>query len=98
VRAAGELWVEGLAQVWPVSADTLDFSGAATVSGHADDFACDEGAVPGSCAARLGNAAFDRDLNSPDPAVREGRDGRWSGDFFFRLVHRLPGAWRATRP
>ena len=97
VRAWGEIWVEALAQAWPVSADTLDFSGGAGIYGQADDFVCDEGGVPGTCAARLGTAAWDRDLNSPDPGVREGRDGWWSGDFFFRLGHRLPGAWRARR-
>ncbi len=97
VRGAGDLWVEGLSIVWPVTADTLDFAGSATISGHADDSACDEDAASGTCAARLGNAAWDRDLNSPDPAVRDQRDGRWSGDFFLRLVHRLPGAWRARR-
>ena len=97
VRSAGDVWVEGLSRMWPVSADTLDFSGGATISGQADDWECDEGGVPGTCAARLGNAAWDRDLNSPDPAVREGRDGWWTGDFFFRLAHPLPGAWRARR-
>ncbi len=98
VRAWGEIWVEALSQVWPVTADTLDFSGRATIAGHADDDFCDEGGAAGTCAARLGNSAWDRDLNSPDPERREARDGRWTGDFFFKLVHRLPGAWHATRP
>jgi hypothetical protein len=98
VRAGGRVWIEGLAQLWPVTADTLDFGGRATISGRADDDSCDEGVIEGACAARLGNTAWDRDLNSPDPARREARDGAWNGDFFFKLVHRLPGAWRATRP
>jgi hypothetical protein len=97
VRAWGQIWMEGLARMWPVGADTLDFSGSATISGHTDDANCDEGAVPDTCGARLGNARWDADLNSGDPAVRERRDGSWSGDFFFRLVHPLPGAWRGTR-
>ena len=25
-------------------------------------------------------------------------DGTWSGDFFYKLVHPLPGRWSATRP
>jgi len=98
VRAWGEVWIQALSQAWPVTADTLDFSGRATIAGHADDDFCDEGGAAGTCAARLGNTAWDRDLNSPDPARRDARDGRWSGDFFFKLDHRLPGAWRATRP
>ena len=98
VRAVGELVSEALAQAWPIGADTLDFSGSATVSGATDDSACDEGGTPGTCAARLGRESWDRDLNSTDPAARERRDGAWSGDFFFRLERRLPGAWEATRP
>jgi hypothetical protein len=97
VRAWGRIWVEGLAQIWPVTADTLDFSGRAGIFGSADDSACDDGGVAGACAARLGNRSWDRDLNSGDPARREARDGSWSGDLFFQQVHRLPGAWRATR-
>lgn len=98
VRAGGRVWIEGLAQLWPVTADTLDFSGRASIAGRADDDLCDEGVAEGACAARLGNTAWDRDLNSSDPSRREARDGAWNGDFFFKLVHRLPGAWRATRP
>jgi len=98
VREVGAIVEEALARAWPVTADTLDFSGSATVSGIADDWACDDGAVSGTCAARLGNRRWDKDLNSPDPAVRDERDGKWTGHFFFRLADRLPGAWEATRP
>ena len=98
VRAWGEVWITALSQAWPVTADTLDFSGRASITGRADDDFCDEGVAAGTCAARLGNTAWDRDLNSPDPDRREARDGRWTGDFFFNVGHRLPGAWHATRP
>ncbi|HTO97088.1 MAG TPA: hypothetical protein VMK66_08620 [Myxococcales bacterium] len=98
VREWGKIWIEGLAQMWPATADTLDFSGRAGIYGSTDDSACDEGGAGGECAARMGKRSWDRDLNSGDPAIREGRDGSWSGDFFFQTVHKLPGAWRATRP
>jgi hypothetical protein len=98
VRAVGGIWAEALARAWPITADTLDFSGSATISGIADDWSCDGGAVSGACAARLGKASWDKDLNSSNPAVRDGRDGKWTGHFFFRLVDRLPGAWEAKRP
>jgi hypothetical protein len=97
VRAWGDIWIDALARLWPVSADTLDFSGSATISGRADDWTCDEGGIPDACAARLGNSRWDSDLNSPDPAIRESRDGKWTGNFFFRLIRPLPGAWRGTR-
>src|SRR5438132_1096377 len=98
VGAVGGLVAEALARAWPITADTLDFSGSATISGIADDWSCDDGAVSGACAARLGKASWDKDLNSASPAVRDARDGKWTGHFFFRLMDRLPGAWEATRP
>ena len=98
VRAVGGIVEEALARAWPITADTLDFSGSATISGIADDGSCDGGAVSGACAARLGKASWDKDLNSSSAAVRDARDGKWTGHFFFRLVDRLPGAWEATRP
>ena len=98
VRAVGGIVEEALARAWPITADTLDFSGSATISGIADDGSCDGGAVSGACAARLGKASWDKDLNSSNAAVRDARDGKWTGHFFFRLVERLPGAWEATRP
>jgi len=79
VRAWGDLAVEALAHAWPVTADTLDFSGSALISGQADDEVCHRGAVPGTCAALLGG-------------------GRWTGDLFFQLLQRQPGAWEAWRP
>jgi hypothetical protein len=98
MRAIGDAVAQALARVWPITADTLDFSGSAGVSGLADDWACEEGGSAGACAARLGKESWDKDLNSADPALRERRDGRWTGDFFFRLERDLPGAWEATRP
>jgi hypothetical protein len=77
MRAIGGAVAQSLARAWPVTADILDFSGSASVSGT-DDWACDEGLSAGGCAARL--------------------EGEWTGDFFFRLDHTLPGAWEATRP
>ena len=79
MRAVGDAVVQALARAWPISADTLEFSGSASISGVADDWACDEGGGAAGCAARLG-------------------DGRWSGDFFFRLDRKLPGTREATRP
>ena len=79
MRAVGDAVVQALARAWPISADTLEFSGSASISGVADDWKCDEGGGAAGCAARLG-------------------DGRWSGDFFFRLDRKLPGTWEATRP
>ena len=92
VSGTGDLTVSGNGTA------TLDFSGSATISGIADDWSCDDGAVSGACAARLGKASWDKDLNSASPAVRDARDGKWTGHFFFRLADRLPGAWEATRP
>jgi hypothetical protein len=62
VRAAGELVVEALARAWPVTADTLDFSGSAVISGQADDSVCHRGAVPRACASRLGEGRWTGDL------------------------------------
>ena len=97
VRGIGETVASELARAWPVTADALDFSGSASISGTAADFSCDDGGVEGACAARLGNARWDKDLNSSSAGVREGRDGKWTGDFFYRHLGRLPGAWQATR-
>ena len=62
VRETGDLVVQALALAWPLSADTLDFSGSAVVSGQADDSLCQSGAVPGACAARLGAGRWTGDL------------------------------------
>ena len=51
----------------------------------------------GNCAGRLGNDDWDSDLNGGDDNKRANRDGNWSGDFFFKLIQKLPGAWEATR-
>ena len=37
-------------------------------------------------------------LSSANDAAKTNRDGYWSGDYFFKLVHKLPGAWEAKRP
>jgi hypothetical protein len=62
VRGTGDLVVHELALAWPLSADTLDFSGSAVISGQADDSLCQSGAVPGACAARLGAGRWTGDL------------------------------------
>src|SRR6266850_138430 len=62
VRETGDLVVQALALAWPLSADTLDFSGSAVISGQADDSLCQSGAVPGDCAARLGAGRWTGDL------------------------------------
>ena len=62
VRETGDLVVQALALAWPLSADTLDFSGSALISGQADDSLCQGGAVPGACAARLGAGHWTGDL------------------------------------
>ena len=54
--------VQALALAWPLSGDTLDFSGNAVISGQADDSLCQRGAVPGACAARLGEGRWTGDL------------------------------------
>jgi len=53
MRAVGRVVAQALARAWPIPADTLDFSGSASVSGVADDQDCDEGGRAGGCAARL---------------------------------------------
>src|SRR5882724_5182079 len=62
VRETGDLAVQALALAWPLSADTLDFSGSAVISGQADDSLCQSGALPGSCAAWLGAGRWTGDL------------------------------------
>lgn len=94
VALAGRTVTRLLATVWTADADLLDFTGRATISGSADLGACEGGST--TCAAKLGNDGWDRDLNTD--ALRAGRDGSWSGDFFFKLVHKMPGAWSAARP
>ncbi|HYS08677.1 MAG TPA: hypothetical protein VEP66_08025 [Myxococcales bacterium] len=53
VRAWADLAVQALGRAWPITADTLDFSGSAAISGQADDEVCHQGSVPGTCAGRL---------------------------------------------
>jgi hypothetical protein len=62
VRAWGELMVEALARAWPVTAETLDFSGSALISGQVDDAVCHRGTPPGTCAAQLGAGEWTGDL------------------------------------
>ena len=62
VRETGDLVVRAFALAWPLSADTLDFSGSAVISGQVDDSLCQSGAVPGACAARLGAGRWTGDL------------------------------------
>jgi hypothetical protein len=62
VRAWGELMVEALARAWPVTAETLDFSGSALISGQVDDSVCHRGTPPGTCAAQLGAGEWTGDL------------------------------------
>ena len=62
VRAWGELMVEALARAWPVTAETLDFSGSALISGQVDDSVCHSGTPPGTCAALLGAGEWTGDL------------------------------------
>lgn len=94
VTVAGQAATRLLANAWSPTADVLDFTGRATVSGSAGASSCEGGGA--TCAAQLGNDSWDRDLNTD--SRRAARDGSWSGDFFFKLVHKLPGAWQATRP
>lgn len=97
VTTAGQAVTQLLATVWSPTADVLDFSGHATVSGAAQDpSVCEAGTS--TCASQLGNDAWDKDLNSTSSAIVDGRDGNWSGDFFFKVVGKLPGAWEAKRP
>lgn len=98
VTSAGQAVTNLLATAWPLTADVLDFTGHAAVSGAADPSACDGGGGA-SCAAQLGNASYDKDLGvACFQPPKETRDGYWSGDFFFKVLHKLPGAWQATRP
>ena len=98
VTAAGKAVTDLLASAWPLTADILDFTGHAGVSGAADPSNCDGGGGA-SCAARLGNDNYDKDLGAACfQAPKETRDGYWTGDFFFKVLHKLPGAWEATRP
>ena len=98
VTAAGKAVTDLLASAWPLTADILDFTGHAGVSGSADPSNCDGGGGA-SCAAKLGNDNFDKDLGTACfQPPKESRDGYWTGDFFFKVLHKLPGAWEATRP
>ena len=98
VTAAGKAVTDLLASAWPLTADILDFTGHAGVSGAADPSNCDGGGGA-SCAAKLGNDNYDKDLGAACfQAPKETRDGYWTGDFFFKVLHKLPGAWEATRP
>jgi hypothetical protein len=96
VTTSGQAVTQLLATVWSPTADVLDFSGHATVSGAVDSSACEGGST--SCAAKLGNDTWDKDLNSSNSATVNARDGNWTGDFFFKVIGKLPGSWEATRP
>ena len=92
VTTAGQAVTTLLANVWNPQADVLDFAGHASISGSADASLCEGGNA--SCAGQLGNDNWDKDLYNGSAT----RDGYWTGDFFFKLVHKLPGAWEAKRP
>jgi len=93
VTTAGQAVTTLLANAWDPTADVLDFNGHATVSGAAaDPTVCEAGTT--TCAAQLGNDNWDKDLYYG----RATRDGFWTGDFFFKVINKLPGAWEATRP
>ena len=62
VQAVGHTVVEALATAWPLTADTLDFSGGAVIKGQADDSSCDRGAASGACAASLTAGTWNGDL------------------------------------
>jgi hypothetical protein len=94
VTAAGQAVTQALAGAWPIRADLLDFNGHGLVSKTGAPTDCESGK---NCAGQLGNDTYDKDLHS-NGATRDGRDGNWSGDFFFKLLHKLPGAWEAKRP
>ena len=91
VTVAGQAVTTLLAKAWPITADVLDFNGHATVHVGTDATVCPSGV---NCADRLGKDSYDLDLRKHV----DRRDGYWSGDFFFKLLHKLPGAWEATRP
>ncbi len=97
VTTAGQAVTQLLATVWSPTANILDFGGHASISGTAATTSvCEAGTS--SCAAQLGNANWDKDLNSSNSGTVSRRDGNWSGDFFFKVVGKLPGSWQATRP
>jgi hypothetical protein len=96
IAKGGQAVTRLLATAWSPAADMLDFSGHATVSGSVDSSACEGGGT--TCAAQLGNDTWDKDLNSSSSATVNGRDGNWTGDFFFKVIGKLPGSWEATRP
>ena len=60
-----------------------------------DESFCDAGSQ-GNCAGQLGNDDWDKNLNSSKNVDK--RDGSWSGDFFFKVIKKLPGAWEAVHP
>src|SRR5205085_9496427 len=97
VTAAGQAVTQALAGAWPLNAELLDFNGHAIVSKTAEISMCDAGS-PGNCAGQLGNDNYDKDLRSTNSTTRANRDGAWDGDFFFKLLHKLPGSWEAKRP
>jgi hypothetical protein len=95
VTAAGHAVTVALAGAWPVNADVLDFSGRATVNQYPSEISNCDSPSPGNCAGQLGNDTWDKDLNTD--SLRGNRDGSWNGDFFFKMIHKLPGAWEAKR-
>jgi hypothetical protein len=102
-RAAGQLVTQALVKTWNPSADVLDFNGHASVThfntasgGATNPDACDAPS-PGNCAGQIGNDNYDKDLHKSG-GTRDSRDGNWGGDYFFKLLHNLPGAWEAKRP
>jgi hypothetical protein len=95
VSTAGQAITGLLANAWPVNADVLDFSGHATIHEPGKNDPPNTDCTSGTrCADLLGNDNFDRDLRKNTAA----RDGNWEGDFFFKVIRKLPGAWEAKRP
>ncbi len=94
VTTLGQTITGLLANAWPLSADVLDFNGHAVIRAGSDTTTCTTGPAGGVCADQLGNDSFERDLAKNVNA----RDGWWEGDFFFKLLHKLPGAFEAQRP
>ena len=96
VTTLGQTITGLLANAWPVDADVLDFKGHAKIHAviNPDSSPCANPSSTVACADKLGNDTFERDLNKNPGA----RDGWWEGDFFFKLIGHLPGAFEAQRP
>ncbi len=94
VTTLGQTITGLLANAWPIKADALDFQGHATIHAGSDTSFCPDIEPGALCADQLGNDTFERDLAKNVKA----RDGWWEGDFFFKFIDKLPGAFEAQRP